>query len=51
MMWQSCLDVHNGHISCDGNSLYDKRFIDKGILTIRHISNDVAELLSWSQVT
>ena len=37
MMWQSSLGGHNRHINRDGNSLYEKSFIDKGILTIRDI--------------
>ena len=51
MMQQRCLVGHNQHISHDGNNLYDKSFIDTGILTIRNISNKVAELLSCSQPT
>ena len=51
MMQQSCLVGQNQHVMRDGNSLYNKSFIDKGILTIRDILNDVAELLRWSQQT
>ena len=46
MMQQSCLVDHNRHVTRDGNSLYNKSFIDKVILNIRDISNDAAELLS-----
>ena len=51
MRQHSCFVGHNRHVNRDGNSLYDKSFIDKGILTIRDISNEVAELVSWSQLT
>ena len=40
---------NNRHVTPDGNSLYDKSLIDKGSLTIRDISNEVGELLSWSE--
>ena len=40
---------NNRHVTRDGNSLYDKGLIDKGILTIRDIFNEVGELLSWSE--
>ena len=33
---------HNRYVDHQGNTLYDKSFMDKGILTIRDISNDVA---------
>ena len=36
-------------VTRDGNSLYDKSLIDKGIITIRDISNEIRELLSWSE--
>ena len=51
MRQERCLVGHNRHVTRDGNGLYDKRYIDKGILTIRDISNEVAELLTWSQLT
>ena len=51
MRKQSCLVGHNQHVTRDGKSFYDKSFIEKSILTIRDISNDLAELLSWSQQT
>ena len=51
MRYESCLVGHNRHVDRDGNSLYNKSFIDKGILTIRDISNEVTELLSRSQPT
>ena len=37
------------HITRDGNSLCNKSFIDKNILTMRDISNEVGELLSRSE--
>ena len=37
------------HFTRDGNSLYDKSLINKGIPTIRGISNEVGELLGWSE--
>ena len=49
MMSQSGLVGHNQHVDHDGNSFYDKSFMDKGSVTIRDISNEVAELLCWSQ--
>ena len=51
MMSQSCLVGHNRYVTRDENTLYNKSFLDKGILTIRDISNNVAELLCWSQPT
>ena len=38
---------NNRHVTHDGNSLYDKSLIDKGILTVRDIFHEVGELLSW----
>ena len=40
---------NNRHVTRDGNSLYDKSLIDKGIITIRDIINEIGELLSWSE--
>ena len=40
---------NNRHVTRDGNSLYDKSLIDKGIITIRDITNEIGELLSWSE--
>ena len=40
---------NNRHVTRDGNSLYDESLIDKGIITIRDISNEIGELLSWSE--
>ena len=37
MRWQSCLVGHNRDVDRDGNSLYEKSLIEKGILTIRDI--------------
>ena len=50
MMWQSCLVGHNRHVDHDENSFYDKRLMDKAILTIGDISNEVVELLVCSQL-
>ena len=52
---EDALDIANEvlwnkrHVTRDGNSLYDKSLIDKGIITIRDISNEIGELLSWSE--
>ena len=40
---------NNRQVTRDGNSLYDKSLIDRGIFTIRDISNEIGELLSWSE--
>ena len=40
---------NNRHVTRDRNSLYDKSLIDKSIVTIRDIFNEVGELLSWSE--
>ena len=40
---------NNQHVTRDGNSLYDKSLIDKGIITIGDISNEIGELLCWSE--
>ena len=40
---------NNRQVALDGNSLYDKSLIDKGIFTVRDISNEVGELLSCSE--
>ena len=40
---------NNRHITRDGNSLYGKSLITKGIITIRDISNEIGELLSWPE--
>ena len=40
---------NNRQVTRDGNSLYDRSLIDKGIITIRDISNEIGELLSWSE--
>ena len=40
---------NNRHVTRDENSIYDKSLIDKGILTIRDIFNEVGDMLSWAE--
>ena len=38
---------NNKHIICDGNSLYDRHFINKGIVKVRGIINETGRPLTW----